>query len=432
MPNPPRLSFPAARLRRWAAAVPYLLVASPVAPAAAALTVLVLPFWVCAVGVGVVCARPGRGAGRRAADPALWLAPLLLLAGATGRAERELTTRLAGLTVDSPHLPRPPGAGDRPPVRGSAVWREVAHVLLVGPVWGVLGPVALLHLLAPPLLLASAPWWYGRSVGRPVHAGLWRFEVPSAGWALTACVAAPLLALPALALLRGLAVARAHTVRSLLGPTEEARRAVEREAARAAAVRAHHADHRRIERDLHDGAQARMVAVSLGLGRARRRFPADPEAARALVDEAYEESRRALADLRAVVRGLHPPVLADRGLDAAVSSLAAASDVPVDVRVELARRAPGPVESAAYFVIAECLANVGKHAGADHVRVRVDGRGDRIVVRVDDDGAGGAVPSRGGGLAGLEDRVRAVGGRLRVHSPAGGPTSVEAELPCGW
>jgi signal transduction histidine kinase len=312
------------------------------------------------------------------------------------------------------------------------VWREVAHVLVVGPLWGALGPVAVLHLLAPPLLLASAPWWYGRSVGRPVHAGLWRFEVPSAGWALVACVAAPLLALPVLALLRGLAVARAHTVRFLLGLTEEARRAAEREAARAAAVRAHHADHRRIERDLHDGAQARMVAVSLSLGRARRRFPADQEAARVLVDQAYEESRRALADLRAVVRGLHPPVLADRGLDAAVSSLAAASDVPVDVRVELARRAPGPVESAAYFVIAESLANVGKHAGAERVRVRVDERGDRIVVHVDDDGVGGAVPSAGGGLAGLADRVRAVGGRLRVHSPAGGPTRVEAELPCGW
>jgi signal transduction histidine kinase len=197
---------------------------------------------------------------------------------------------------------------------------------------------------------------------------------------------------------------------------------------RAGAVDAQERELRRIERDLHDGAQARLVALGMSLGLAEQRLETDPESARSLLAEAREGTREALEELRDLARGIHPPILADRGLGAAVAALAARSPVRVDVSVEGERPSPA-VESAAYFVAAEALANAGKHAEATRVDVRIARSYGRLVVEVTDDGRGGADPS-GTGLSGLRRRVEALDGTLQVMSPEGGPTTVRAEMPC--
>jgi len=190
-------------------------------------------------------------------------------------------------------------------------------------------------------------------------------------------------------------------------------------------------ERRRIERDLHDGAQQRLVALAMDLGLAREKLATDPEAGRALVAEAHEEAKRAIREIRDLVRGIHPAVLTDRGLDPAISALAGRCPVPVTVDVALDRRLPEAVESAAYFVVAEALTNVAKHSGAGQARVGVRCAHDQLTVEVVDDGVGGADPAAGAGLTGLVERVAALDGRLTVESPTGGPTRVRAELPCG-
>ena len=190
------------------------------------------------------------------------------------------------------------------------------------------------------------------------------------------------------------------------------------------------AELRRIERDLHDGAQARLVALGMTLGMAEELYAQDPEAARKLVTEARDTTGAALGDLRAVVRGIHPPVLADRGLAGAVEALALDMAVPVEVTAHLPGRPPEPVESAVYFAVAECLANVGKHAGAEHAWVRLDWAGGLLAATVGDDGAGGADPDAGTGMRGVMRRLAAFDGTMRVSSPLGGPTLVTMELPC--
>ncbi|WP_022929491.1 sensor histidine kinase [Patulibacter americanus] len=202
------------------------------------------------------------------------------------------------------------------------------------------------------------------------------------------------------------------------------------EETRAGVVDASSAELRRIERDLHDGAQARMVAVAMDLGMAEERMEEDPEAARRLVSGARVEARRALAEMRDLVRGVAPSVLADRGLDAALASLAGRSRVPVTLDVDLGERPPASVETAAYFVVAEALTNAAKHADATTVTVVVLRHGDELLVRVTDDGGGGATARPGGGLAGLRDRVAALDGTLTITSPDGGPTTVAARFPC--
>jgi signal transduction histidine kinase len=236
-------------------------------------------------------------------------------------------------------------------------------------------------------------------------------------------------------LVHGLAVLRVAMTRGMTGRTQEAElaaRVTQLTESREASVDAAEAERRRIERDLHDGAQQRLVAVAMDLGLARERLEASGDAGTAaIVAGAHEEAKRAIVGLRDLVRGIHPAVLADRGLDAALSSLAARSPVPVDVTVDVSDRPPGPIETVAYFVVAEALTNVAKHARARSAVVRVIRRDDVLVVEVTDDGIGGAaVGAGGGGLAGLQDRVRAVEGTLRVASPPGGPTTLLAELPC--
>jgi len=187
---------------------------------------------------------------------------------------------------------------------------------------------------------------------------------------------------------------------------------------------------RRIERDLHDGAQARLVALGMNLRAVERMLPSRPDAALALVAEARETSLRALNDLRSLVRGIYPPVLADRGLGHAVRALALDTPLPVELDIDLPGRLSAPVESACYFAVAEALANAVKHAGARRVHIRIRHAGGLLRIEVADDGAGGADPAHGSGLRGVERRLGTFDGILAVSSPAGGPTMVVMEVPC--
>ncbi|GAA0934402.1 sensor histidine kinase [Virgisporangium aurantiacum] len=230
-------------------------------------------------------------------------------------------------------------------------------------------------------------------------------------------------------------VAEGWIAGQLLAPTEAAVLAarVERLAeTRAAVVDASAAELRRIERDLHDGAQARLVALAMNLGMAEDMFETNPETARAMLAEARSDARSAMGELRDLVRGIHPPILADRGLPGALSALAMVSSVPIDLDLRLDRRLPAPMEAAAYFALAELVANAIKHSGASSIAMAVEFSGSRLVMRVRDDGCGGADPRGGTGLTGIRRRLAAFDGTVRVDSPAGGPTLVEMELPCGW
>ncbi|MEV0382983.1 histidine kinase [Nonomuraea sp. NPDC050643] len=221
--------------------------------------------------------------------------------------------------------------------------------------------------------------------------------------------------------------ARGAMARAVLAPQSSELGEVLR--SRARLVDAFEMERRRIERDLHDGAQQRLVSLSMTLGIAKLDLPEDASAAR-LIGLAHDEAKRALAELRELIRGVHSQVLTDRGLGAAVHDVAGRSPVPVDVDVELAGRLPAPVEVTAYYVVSEALTNLARHSRA--TRGSVTGRVERdtLLVEVRDDGVGGADPGKGTGLTGLADRLAVVGGRLSVSSPAGGPTLVRVEIPC--
>jgi PAS domain S-box-containing protein len=202
-------------------------------------------------------------------------------------------------------------------------------------------------------------------------------------------------------------------------------------ASRARIVTAGDVERRRLERNLHDGAQQRLVALSLSLRLALAKLESDPAAARRILADAGDELALALEELRELARGLHPAVLSDRGLRAAVEMLAGRSPVPVEIADIPDERLPEPVEAAAYYLIAEALTNVAKYAHASGVRVRVAAGDESVVVEVSDDGVGGADPRNGSGLRGLADRVEALGATLDVVSPTGGGTSLRAEIPRG-
>ncbi|WP_051177721.1 sensor histidine kinase [Nocardia concava] len=293
-------------------------------------------------------------------------------------------------------------------------------------------PLGMLNQLAIPV------YWRLVPPGSPVDS--FGFVVDS--WPLAACSA--LIAIPLAALvLRLPAVARwqALLARTLLGPASGAELAVrvaELTATRAAALDAHGAELRRIERDLHDGAQARIAAVIMQLGLADQLRQRDPAAADDLVRKAQETAEAALSELRDVVRSVYPPVLADRGLTSAISALAARSPIPVELLVGDAEshtppvgRRPAAVEAAAYFVITEAITNATKHSGAQHLRVAIGGEPDLLTVVISDDGIGGAREIDGGGLAGIRRRAEALDGQMTLSSPAGGPTILRVELPCG-
>jgi signal transduction histidine kinase len=311
-----------------------------------------------------------------------------------------------------------------------ATWGEIGYALLRLPVSAVALTLsvsawsAALVLLALPLYSKYLPSG-GASLGGTVLKG-----TPT----MTASVVIGVIVLLiAPQVTRGLGTGDARMSRWLLGPPSDlAARVTELEISRERVVDAAEAERRRIERDLHDGAQQRLVALAMELGRAQAKFTDDPAGARKLVDQAHAQAKEALTELRNLVRGVHPPVLTERGLDAALSGLAALCPVPVDVHVDVPVRPKSSVEAVAYFVVAEALTNVAKHSRASHAKVVVEGHGypGTLTVMVSDDGIGGA-NAGGPGLSGLADRVSGVDGRLTVESPSGGPTIIAAELPCG-
>jgi signal transduction histidine kinase len=240
-----------------------------------------------------------------------------------------------------------------------------------------------------------------------------------------------LLTLPLV--VRGAALMRAYVLRALLcGVAELRRQIVGLQEQKQAAVSAEATALRRLERDIHDGPQQRLVRLAMDLGRARQQIDTDPESARTTIDEALGQARETLDELRALSRGIAPPILTDRGLASALAALAARSPVPVDLVVDpdLGRLDPG-VESTAYFVVAEAFTNVAKHSAATRCTATVARASGFVGISVGDDGVGGASIAKGHGLAGLADRVLASDGTLRITSPIGGPTEIRVELPCG-
>ncbi|MFF7499764.1 sensor histidine kinase [Streptomyces lavendulae] len=338
---------------------------------------------------------------------------------------------------------------DIPPVVREHPWttaRGLAERLRSESIWRQYG----YHLVAAPLVAAGAALlvlaWAAGAVAASVYAWAWMLPVdepfgPPTGWqaqydTITVLGALLLLAAPwaAAALTRLDAAAAA----ALLGPNrarELERRVEDLAESRAGVLDAADLERRRIERDLHDGAQQRLVSLAMNLGIARATLPDLPPEARAVIDEAHREAKEAIEELGNLVRGLHPAVLEDRGLDAALSGIAARAPLPVELTVDIAVR-PGPtIEAVAYFVVSETLANVAKHARARRCSVaiaRVTGaRGDLLRIVVTDDGVGGADPAGGSGLVGLRKRVGSVDGTILINSPLGGPTVVTVELPCG-
>jgi signal transduction histidine kinase len=367
------------------------------------------------------------------AIPLVWVT--FFMAAQLGRMERSRAAALLNVNLASPHAPFAPGrwwSRLRQLVTTASRWREIAYLSLALPVLGTLSIVVLV-LWAASFMLVALPAYVTHLPGRSADVGLFRIH---AGAGTVAALMAGLVGLAVLAPRATMALAAIDraVVRWLLGPrrrSELARRVDALEISRGAAVSSAEAERHRIERDLHDGAQQRLVALAMDLGRARERFDTDPEHARQLVGEAHEEAKAALAELRNLARGIHPAVLTDRGLDAALSAIVTRCPVPVTLSVNVPTRPPAAVESAAYFAVAEALTNVAKHARATGVAVTIVLQNNRLVVEVRDDGVGGADAARGSGLYGLSERVGALGGWMRVLSPLHGPTSVIVELPCG-
>jgi signal transduction histidine kinase len=369
------------------------------------------------------------GVGTTVRGGTLWLAVQM------ARLDRRRIERLSGVRIDPPTLPRAePGAGFRARQRAWArspwLWRLLAYQLVRLPVAGA-------------LVFGAVVWWWavivcfmlaGQPAG-PVQLLAWRVgpvsPAPAEMAALVVAGVAGLLAWPAA--LRAVPAIDAALGRWLLGPSRASQLSTEvarLSQARSLAVASAAAERRRIERDLHDGLQPQLVNLALDLGLARARLRSDPGAAQSLIDRAHEEAKRAAEDLRNLVRGIHPSVLDERGLDAALSALVAACAVPVSVNVDLPRRPAPTPEAAAYYVVAEAITNISKHAQARKAAVSIGYADGALRVAVEDDGRGGACLEPGGGLEGLAARVASLDGTFELTSPQGGPTRIEAVIPC--
>lgn len=360
----------------------------------------------------------------------LLLAPAALRAlHALARRERErLSRRGTGIVP-----PDPPPARLRPALADPTTRRELSWLVRHATLGLLLGLLGLLLPLCAVRDTSFPLWW------RLVPEGATTTSV-GVGTAHTwqDALAAALLGVGWTAILLGLgpgmARLQAAPARWLLaaGPdTDLSLRVAELTATRAAALDAHATELRRIERSLHDGAQNRLVSVTVLLGAARRMAARDPAGADELLERAQSAAEQALAELRSVARGILPPVLADRGLAGALSGLAADCGVPCRVEADVPERCAASVEATAYFVAAEALTNVAKHSGAARASVTVRARGGRLRLLVEDDGRGGADEDGGSGLTGIRRRVAALDGTLRLTSPPGGPTTLEVDLPCG-
>ncbi|HEX3812359.1 MAG TPA: sensor domain-containing protein [Mycobacteriales bacterium] len=343
--------------------------------------------------------------------------------------------RMLGEEIRRPYLPRREGSWStrlRDTIADPATWRDVLW-LLVSATLGLTTFCVVVSFFAAGLLYLVYPLLWAVTP-RGVFDDLWGFiHISSLG--------AAFITYPVAALSFGLwwrttpALMRcyARVSRSLLAPTERSllrQRVSQLAESRADTVDTQAAELRRIERDLHDGAQARLVSLGMSLGLADDIVDRDPAAAKELLAEARASTTQALAELRDLVRGIHPPVLADRGLDGAVRALCLACPLPTDVEIDLPGRLPAPVESAAYFAVAENITNVIKHAGASKAWVQLKYDAGTLSMLVSDDGHGGADTDGGTGLRGIERRLAAFDGTLVVTSPPGGPTVVVMELPC--
>jgi signal transduction histidine kinase len=366
--------------------------------------------------------------------PVVWM--LFATSHVFARVERSRVEALMGVRLDDPVPPLVGTSWGRrlsERVRSKPRWREIAHHLALLPV-GVFAFVMTSVAWCGPLALAGMPAYVGALPED--SAKFYFFEVHQGGQAV-ATGALGVVALVFISPWITVALARMllSMARSLLGPNRDAAMAAQvtrLETSRSAAVDSAEAERRRIERDLHDGAQQRLVALAAGLGAAKEKLEGgDAEGGRSMVAEAHEEAKAALKEIRDLVRGIHPVILEDRGLDAALSAVVARAPVPVRLDVRVAPRPPAAVESAAYFVVNEALTNVARHAQSTRASVSIARAGDRLVVEIRDDGVGGADASRGTGLQGLRDRVSALGGTMHVISPDGGPTTISVELPCG-
>ncbi|MFJ7158436.1 sensor histidine kinase [Streptomyces sp. NPDC101118] len=321
-------------------------------------------------------------------------------------------------------------------LKSGANWRHALYMVIHFP-WAVFSFCVALTLMAYGWSMALYPAWYWVFPAFTDQPGLQLYGdghgdgvyLDSPLRIAGASVIGVVLVLVTPWVVRGLTTVDRVLVAGLLGPSRLATRVTELESDRGVVVDTAAADLRRIERDLHDGAQARLVALAMDLGLAREKLAEDPDAAARMVDEAHGEVKIALQELRDLARGIHPAVLTDRGLDAALSSVAARCTVPVRVRVDLPGRPAPAIEGIAYFTVSELLQNVSKHARAHTASVDVWRSGDRLLLQVADDGTGGARAGAGGGLAGLAERLDAVDGVLVVDSPEGGGTTVTAELP---
>jgi signal transduction histidine kinase len=323
-------------------------------------------------------------------------------------------------------------------LRSQPFWRQAAYHLLVGPLLAIAAATALALWLGG--LLSAMVYLYGwglrpdsvfrrATYPRDGFTALYVGHVP-AGAFLTVAGIIALAAAPSLT--AAVAELDARAGRALLGPSraeELAHRVEHLTQTRAGAVDAADAERRRLERDLHDGTQQRLVSLAMNLGMARAQASTTEEAQQAIA-EAHEEAKAALAELRDLIRGLHPAVLEDRGLDAALSGVVARIPIPVRLTVDMARRPAAVIEAVAYFVVSEGLTNIVKHAQASQAEVIVQRAGDRLHVIITDDGVGGADPARGTGLDGLRKRAESVDGTFDISSPPGGPTLLTVDLPC--
>lgn len=404
------------RLRLLPSAVRYLVIGGATSVAALfAVIGLLLVLGLCLFGVGI---------------PAVPEA-VRVIRGLAGF-ERRRAGRQLGTPIDAAYQPLDGNLWQqlRTAVTDPATRRDIGWLVL----HAVVGVPIALFAVGIPLslvnqLLVPAYW----TLLEPGTVGSYGFHVVS--W--TTALASFLIAFPVGAVvLQFPVVARwqASVARALLAPAEGVRladRVAALTATRAAALDAHGAELRRIERDLHDGAQARIAAVIMQLGLADQLHEQDPQAAQTMVRKAQDTATAALAELRDVVRSVYPPILSDRGLASAISALAARSPIPCVLDLRGVGRRPAAVEAAAYFLIAEAITNATKHSGAESISIVLGGAPELLVIEIVDDGIGGAQEIYGGGLAGIRRRSEALDGRMTLTSPDGGPTVLRVEMPCG-
>ncbi|MFD4524715.1 sensor histidine kinase [Streptomyces sp. NPDC058470] len=356
-----------------------------------------------------------------------------------GSLERARARRLLGVEVAAPEPLRMRKHGAMAwmgaVLRSGASWRHLLYAVVQFP-WSVFSFVVALNFWVYGWALLTYPLWfwvfpmYGGQDGLQLYGDDTHSVYLNNPFEITVTALVGLLFTMATPwIVRGLTTVDGVMVRGLLGPSRLATRVVELESDRGVVVDTAAADLRRIERDLHDGAQARLVALAMDLGLAKEKLTEDPEAAARMVGEAHGEVKTALQELRDLARGIHPAVLTDRGLDAALSAVSSRCTVPVQVDVDLPARPAPAIEGIAYFTVSELLQNVSKHSRATRATVDVWRVENRLMLQVVDNGVGGADGSAGSGLAGLAERLGAVDGILVVDSPVGGPTRITAELP---